>query len=161
MPKRSLIVDPSLYDLAKPIADLEEIRRRNTHRFEMELLTGILYEDVATTSAVGYHQTSENDFWVRGHMPGFPLMPGVLMCEVAAQLTAYLAHKHDLIPGSLLGLAGLEEVRFRGVVRPGDLLVVQTRMLYCKKMLIAGEFVELVGSNIVSEGIIKGVPLPK
>jgi len=161
MPKREFIVDPSLYDPGKPIATLEDIRKFNAHRFEMELLTGILLEDFETKTAVGYLQTSENDFWVRGHMPGFPLLPGVLMCEVAAQLTGYVANKYDLMSGGILGLAGLDEIRFRGVVRPGDLLIVQTRLLYCKKMLIAGEFIELVGNDIVCEGIVKGVPLPK
>jgi len=161
MPKRELIVDPSLYDPGKPIATLEDIRKFNAHRFEMELLTGILLEDYETKTAVGYLQTSVNDFWVRGHMPGFPLLPGVLMCEVAAQLTGYVANKYDLMSGGILGLAGLDEVRFRGVVHPGDLLVVQTRLLYCKKMLIAGEFIELVGNDIVCEGIVKGVPLQK
>ena len=161
MPKRELIVDPSLYDLNKPIAILEDIRKLNKQRYEMELLTGVLYEDFETKSAVGFLQTAENDFWVRGHMPGFPLLPGVLMCEVAAQLTGYLANKYDLMSGSLLGLAGLDDIRFRGVVRPGNLLIIQTRMLYCKKMLIAAEFLELVGNDVVCEGIVKGVPLPK
>ena len=161
MPKRELIVDPALYDLSRPIATLEDVRKLSRQRFEMELLSGVLYEDFDTKSAVGYFQTSENDFWVRGHMPEFPLLPGVLMCEIAAQLTGYLANKHDLMSGHLLGLAGLDEIRFRGVVRPGDLVVVQTRMLYCRKMLIAAEFIELVGNNVVCEGIVKGVPLPK
>ena len=161
MPKREFLVDPSLYDLNKPIATLEDIRKFNAHRFEMELLTGILHEDYETKVAVGYHRTSESDFWVRGHMPGFPLMPGVLICEVAAQLTAYVANKYNLMPGGLLGLAGLDDVRFRGAVRPGDVVVVQTRLLYCKKMLLAGEFLELVNNEVVCEGIVKGVSLPK
>ncbi len=161
MPRRELIVDPSLYDVTKPIATLEDIRQLNAQRFELEQLTGVLYENFETKSAVGYLQTTENDFWVRGHMPGYPLFPGVLMCEVAAQLTGYLANKYDLMSGSLLGLAGLDDVRFRGVVHPGDLLVVQTRMLYCKKMLVSAEFLELVGTEVVCEGIVKGVPLPK
>jgi hypothetical protein len=59
MPKRELIVDPSLYDPNKPIATLEDIRKLNAHRFEMEQLTGVLYEDVETKSAVGYLQKTE------------------------------------------------------------------------------------------------------
>ena len=161
MPRRELFVDPAFYDPNRPIATIEEIRSLNTQRYEMELLSGVLFEDFETKSAVGFLQTAEDDFWVRGHMPGFPLLPGVLMCEVAAQLTGYLANKYDLMSGSLLGLAGLDNIRFRGVVRPGDLLIVQTRMLYCKKMLVAGEFIELVGNEVVCEGIVKGVPLPK
>lgn len=159
MPRRELIVDLSLYDVNAPIADIEAIRRQNAQRFEMEQLTGILYENFEEKTAVGYLDTSNKSFWVRGHMPDFPLMPGVIMCESAAQLTGYLANKYDLMDGCLLGLGGIDEVRFRGVVRPGDRFVVQARMLHCKKMLISAEFVGLVGSGIVCEGIVKGVPL--
>lgn len=159
MPRRELIVDHSLYDVANPIADIEEIRKQNEHRFEMEQLTGILYENYDEKTAVGYLDTSNQSFWVRGHMPGFPLMPGVIMCESAAQLTSYFANKYDLMAGCLIGLGGIDEVRFRGVVRPGDRFVVQARMVHCKRMLITAEFIGLIGHGIVCEGIIKGVPL--
>lgn len=159
MPRRQLIIDPDLYDVDIPIADIEEIRKYNSQRFEMEQLTGILYESFEDKAAVGYLDTSDKSFWVRGHMPGFPLMPGVIMCESAAQLTSFFANKYDLMPGCLLGLGGVDEVRFRGVVRPGDRFVIQAKMLHCKRMLIAAEFVGLVGENIVCEGVVKGVPL--
>ena len=67
MPRRPLIVDPSLYDITKPIADLDEIRRYNPQRFEMEQLTGVLYEDLSIKAMVGYLGTSDQSFWVRGH----------------------------------------------------------------------------------------------
>ena len=159
MPRRQLIIDPDLYDVNAPIADIEEIRRYNSQRFEMEQLTGILYENFEEKACVGYLDTSDKSFWVRGHMPDFPLMPGVIMCESAAQLTSFFANKFDLMPGCLLGLGGIDDVRFRGVVRPGDRFVVQAKMLHCKLMLITAEFIGLVGDNIVCEGIVKGVPL--
>ena len=159
MPRRDLIVDPSLYDENKPIADIEEIRRKNAQRYEMEQLTGILYENFEDKTAVGYLDTSDKSFWVRGHMPEFPLLPGVLMCESAAQLTGFFANKYDLMSGCLIGLGGIDAVRFRGVVRPGDRFVVQVRMIHSKKVLISAEFLGLVGRSIVCEGIVKGVPL--
>lgn len=161
MPRRSLIVDPSLYDFERPIADIDEIRRYNQQRFEMEHLTGTLYEDLENVIAVGYLDTSDSSFWVRGHIPGFPIMPGVIMCESAAQLTSYFANKYDLMSGRMLGLGGIDAVRFRGVVRPGDRFVVQSRMIHNKKILITAEFIGLVNDDIVCEGIIKGVPLLK
>jgi 3-hydroxyacyl-[acyl-carrier-protein] dehydratase len=159
MPRRELIVDPSLYDGSQPIADINEIRKFNTHRFEMEQLTGILYENFEEKSAVGYLDTSEKSFWVRGHMPDFPLMPGAIMCESAAQLTSFFVNKHDLMPGCLIGLGGLDAVRFRGVIRPGDRFVVQARLIRVKRILISAEFIGLVGRNIVCEGIVKGIPI--
>ena len=66
-----------------------------------------------------------DEFWVRGHMPDYPLMPGVLMCEAAAQLCSLLHHdQSDCMQGDFLGFGGMENVRFRGPVRPGDRLVL-------------------------------------
>ena len=160
MPRRPLIVDSSLYDISKPIANLEKIRRYNPQRFEMEQLTGVLYENLENKAMVGYLKTSDRSFWVRGHMPDIPLMPGVVMCEAAAQLTAYAARRFELVPGTLLGLTGLDEVRFRGSVKPGDTVVVQASLLRGNAKLIVGEFVELVGNDVICEGIVKGTPIP-
>ncbi|HBT77991.1 MAG TPA: beta-hydroxyacyl-ACP dehydratase [Planctomycetaceae bacterium] len=159
MAYKELLVDPSLYDLDKPIADITEIRRRNPQRFEMEQLTAVVYADLEQKAAVGYKDVSEAEFWVRGHMPGMPLMPGVLMCEAAAQLTSFAAHWLELMPGTLLGLAGIESVKFRGSVRPGDRLIVQAKMVHWRRMLISAEFLGIVGESVICEGIVKGVPL--
>ncbi|GHT17884.1 beta-hydroxyacyl-ACP dehydratase [Planctomycetales bacterium] len=160
MARRELIVDPLLYSIEKPIADLEEVRRCNAHRFEMEQITGILYENLNERTGVGYLDTSDQSFWVRGHMPGTPIMPGVLMCESAAQLTSFFVNKYNLMPGNLVGLAGLDEVRFRGIVSPGDQLVTQVRLLHFRRLMISAEFISLVGGNIVCEGIVKGISIP-
>ena len=128
MAKRELILDFSAYDLNNVVADTEAIRRCNPQRFEMEQLTAICYEDTVRGICVGYKDLGPNEFWVRGHMPGMPLMPGVIMCEAAAQLSSYYSHNHKLMEG-VIGFGGLEDVRFRGVVRPGDRFVIVCRML--------------------------------
>ena len=76
------------YDLNVVIADVTDIRRYNPQRYEMEFLTAIVMEDLQRQVIVGYLDTSPSDFWGRGHMPGMPLLPGVLMCEAAANLPA-------------------------------------------------------------------------
>ena len=74
---------------------------------------------------VGYKDLTDTEFWVRGHMPGFPLMPGVLMCEAAAQLCSYYYINHKIgEPGRAARLGGLDEARFLRQVRPGDRLVM-------------------------------------
>jgi 3-hydroxyacyl-[acyl-carrier-protein] dehydratase len=55
----------------------------------MEQLTGILMFDPEQSLIVGYKDVKADEFWVRGHIPGRPLLPGVLMCECAAQLCSY------------------------------------------------------------------------
>ncbi|MCL2625123.1 MAG: beta-hydroxyacyl-ACP dehydratase [Planctomycetaceae bacterium] len=160
MGRKELLVDPLLYDLNVPLAGIDEIRKYNKQRFEMEQLTAIVYENFEEVSCVGYKDIAENEFWVSGHMPGFALMPGVMMCEVAAQLSSYFSSKHRMMDESTtMGFAGLDQVRFRGMVRPGDRLVMQAKLITVRKILITAKFIGLVNNELVCEGIIKGVPL--
>ncbi len=161
MPRRAWIVEPSDYDLDHVVADLEEIRRHNRQRFEMEQLTAIVYEDPGRKVCVGYKDLGPEEFWVRGHMPGAPIMPGVMMCEAAAQLASYLATKYNLLGGSVVGFGGLKEVRFRGVVRPGDRFVIMIRALKSRSTMLICEFQCLVRENLVCEGELMGVALPE
>lgn len=160
MIERQLIVDPSLYDESKPIATIEDIRKYNRQRYEMEQLTGILYDNYEEKRCVGYKDMTDKEFWIRGHMPNFPLTPGVVLCEVAAQLASYFMTKHDMFNGAVMGFAGLDEVKFRGMVRPGDRVIVQSEMLKQRKILITARFMCVVNGAVVCEGVLKGVPLP-
>jgi 3-hydroxyacyl-[acyl-carrier-protein] dehydratase len=161
VPRRVLILEPSEYDLDRVVADTAEIRRHNRQRFEMEQLTAIVYEDRDRNVCVGYKDLGPDEFWVRGHMPGVPIMPGVLMCEAAAQLASYYAHKYNLLDGSVVGFGGLKEVRFRGVVRPGDRFVIMVRALKRRSTMLICEFQCLVRENLVCEGELMGVSLPE
>ena len=155
MAKKPVILDFSEYDVHNVIADIEEIRRYNPQRFEMEQLSAICFEDPVRAVCVGYKDLTANEFWTRGHMPGMPLMPGVIMCEAAAQLASYYSRKHNLMQG-LVGFGGLEEVRFRGVVRPGDRFVIVSRLLKLRTSIMTCEFQCFVNQSIVCEGILKG-----
>ena len=159
MAKKQLILDFSEYDLNHVVADVEEIRRHNPQRFEMEQLTAICYENLETNICVGYKDLAPDEFWARGHMPGMPLMPGVIMCEAAAQLASYFTHRFKLMEG-IVGFGGLEDVRFRGVVRPGDRFVIVSRLLKLRRSIMTCEFQCFVGHNLVCEGVLKGVSLP-
>jgi len=157
--RKPLIVEFSEFDENKVIADIEEIHRYNLQRFEMEQLTAICYEDNERHICVGYKDITDEEFWVRGHMPGMPLMPGVIMCEAAAQLASYYTGRQKLLNG-VVGFGGLEEVRFRGVVRPGDRFLIMARMLKLRRMLVTCQFQGFVRQNMVCEGIIMGAQLP-
>ena len=159
MPKKPLILDFSEYDLNTVIADIEEIRRYNPQRFEMEHLTAVCYMNPENQACVGYKDLRPDEFWARGHMPGMPLMPGVIMCEAAAQLASYYTLRNNLMQG-MIGFGGLEEVRFRGVVRPGERFVIVGRLLKARKQIITSEFQCFVRQNLVCEGVIKGIQLP-
>ena len=160
MIKKPFIVDPSLYDESKPIATIEDIRKYNRQRYEMEQLSGILYDNFEEKKCVGYKDMTDSEFWIRGHMPNFPLTPGVVLCEVAAQMASYFTTKHNMFNNAVMGVAGLDEVKFRGMVRPGDRVIIQSEMLKWRKILITASFMCIVNDNIVCEGVLKGVPLP-
>jgi 3-hydroxyacyl-[acyl-carrier-protein] dehydratase len=159
--KKELILDFSEYDVNRVVADTEEIRRHNRQRFEMEQLTAVCFEDPVRAVCVGYKDIGPDEFWVRGHMPGMPLMPGVLMCEAAAQLASYYSDKFHLMEGDVVvGFGGLEEVRFRGVVRPGDRFVIVSSLLKYRRSIMTCQFQCFVNQNLVCEGILKGVAIP-
>jgi 3-hydroxyacyl-[acyl-carrier-protein] dehydratase len=159
VPKRDLILEFSEYDLNHVVADVEEIRRYNPQRYEMEQLTAICHEDPIKNICVGYKDLGPHEFWVRGHMPNMPLMPGVIMCEAAAQLASYYTHRHKLMEG-VVGFGGLEDVRFRGLVRPGDRFVIVSHLLKLRRSFLTCEFQCFVNRNQVCEGVLKGVALP-
>ena len=162
MSHKDIILPFSEFDLNRVIADREEIQRYNPQRFEMFQLDAIVFEDLDRRICVGYKDATPDEFWVRGHMPDMPLMPGVVMCEAAAQLASYFAVRHNLLGSPLIGLGGLEEVRFRNIVVPGNRLVLMSEQVKLRKgAVIVCRFQGYVDEQIVVEGQIKGVPLPQ
>jgi 3-hydroxyacyl-[acyl-carrier-protein] dehydratase len=156
-----LILEFSAYDLSQVLADIEEIRRYNPQRHEMEQLTAIVYDDVAAGICVGYKDVTPDEFWIRGHMPGMPLMPGVVMCESAAQLCSYHVQRHNLMDAEMIGFGGMDEVRFRGTVRPGDRLVIAAQKLQLRPgAMVRCRFQCYVREQTVCDGQIRGIPIP-
>ncbi len=153
------LVDPATIDTSRILADLEAIRRGNPQRFEMEQLTAIVHIDLPERLVIGYKDVATDEFWVRGHMPDYPLMPGVLICEAAAQLSSYYCHRIKLAEDSFIGFGGMEDVRFRGQVRPGDRLVLVSKAIRVHRRQTIFETQGFVGTNMVYHGKIIGVPL--
>jgi 3-hydroxyacyl-[acyl-carrier-protein] dehydratase len=158
---KELIYDLTTIDMTRVVSDIETIRKYNPQRYEMEQLTAIVYENREQNICIGYKDVTDQEFWVRGHMPGLPLMPGVVMLEGAAQLCSYYTQKFNLMESSMVGFGGLEEVRFRDPVRPGSRLVFLCKLLKTRpRRMIISEFQGVVGDALVVEGIIKGIPIP-
>jgi 3-hydroxyacyl-[acyl-carrier-protein] dehydratase len=153
------LVDPTTIDTVRVLADREGIRQVNPQRFEMVQLTAIVSVDPERHLIVGYKDVQADEFWVRGHMPDYPLMPGVLICEAAAQLSSFYCHTIKLVENGFLGFGGMEDVRFRGQVRPGDRLLMVAKAVRVNRRQTVFETQGFVESNMVYHGRIIGVPL--
>jgi 3-hydroxyacyl-[acyl-carrier-protein] dehydratase len=152
-------VDPATIDFSHIAYDVEAIRKINKQRFEMEQLTAIVSMDIPKQIVIAYKDVTDDEFWVRGHIPGRPLMPGVVMCEAAAQTASFFLHFVTEEAPSFIGFGGLEDVRFRGTVVPGDRFVVVGHIISLKRRLFTFDAQAFVGTKMVFEGKILGVPI--
>ena len=75
-------------------------------------------------TAVGHYHVRGDEFFLNGHFPGNPIVPGVILCEILAQ-TACVLLSDPLVQGQLPVYTGLNQVKFRAPVRPGD--TIETR----------------------------------
>ena len=161
MAAKEFIIDPAELDCGQVVATIDEIRRYLPQRHAMEQLTAIVRDDVEQHICVGYRDITPHEFWVSGHMPGMPIMPGVIMCELAAQVLTYHIQRNDLSGAEVVGFGGMDGVKFRGVVKPGDRLVMMTQVTKHRRgRMVNCRFQGFVGESLVCEGEISGVALP-
>ena len=157
MPPR-LLHDLKRIDPDKVLYGIEEIRKYNRQRYEMEQLDGILHLDLDEGIIVGVRNVRKDEFWIRGHIPNRPLLPGVLICECAAQLSSFL---YGVKVGTerFLGFAGLEHVKFRGTVAPGDQMIMLGKALELRNRRAIFATQGVVAGCLVFEGTVIGMPV--
>jgi 3-hydroxyacyl-[acyl-carrier-protein] dehydratase len=138
--------------------DKEEIRSLIPQRYEMEQIDGVIKFDKENKVIIGLKYVKNDEFWVRGHIPGRPLFPGVLMIESAAQLASILSRLMGINPGNkFIGFSGVDQVKFRGTVVPGDELVVIIKCTDLNARRAIFECQSVVNNKLVFEGIITGM----
>ena len=157
MPPKPL-ADLSTIDLEYVEAGPQEIRKRNPQRREMEQLDGVICFRPQQKIIVGFKDVRDDEFWARGHIPGRPLLPGVLMCEAAAQLCSY--YFRDVVQtDQFLGFGGLDRVKFRGAVVPGDRLILLARNTELNRRRATFDVQGIVNARVVFEGVVVGMPM--
>lgn len=157
MPPKFLI-EPGRIEADNVIAGAEQIRSCNPQRFEFEQLDRIVFFDPAQNLIAGVKDIGGDEFWVRGHIPGRPLFPGVLMCESAAQLCCYYYKKVTGYEG-FLGFGGLDSVKFRGQVVPGDSFIAVAKNLQLSQRRAVFECQGIVKGKLVFQGRVTGMPI--
>lgn len=153
-----LLYDLGSIDLNHIEDDIAGIRRYNLQRYEMEQTTAIVYYNEDEKVVIGYKDATNDEFWIRGHIPDRPLMPGVIMCESAAQFSSYY-YSRSTQDNRFLGFGGMENVKFRGQVVPGERLYVIARNLELGSRRAVFECQGVVDMRMVFQATIIGMPV--
>ncbi len=105
----------------------EELKNILPHREPMLLVDEAYLNEDGT--ATGYYQVRGDEYFLQGHFPGNPIVPGVIQCEMMAQsaciMFADMMNQKDCIPV----YTGLDKVRFRNMVKPGDRIRIDTKLI--------------------------------
>jgi len=136
----------------QPPIDIKGILDLLPHRYPFLLVDRVL-EYEAGRSITGLKNVSMGEPCFQGHFPGEPVMPGVLILEGMAQVGGLLAYLSapEMIGEKLVYFAGLDRVRFRKVVRPGDQLIFNLEMIKQKTRLTKMRGWALVDDQLVTE----------
>ena len=115
----------------------DEIKTFLPHREPMLLLDEV--ETDPEGNALGRYTVRGDEWFLQGHFPGNPVVPGVILCEIIAQTAGALLREQ--LPGKTTLYGGMDKVRFRRMVRPGDQVDISCRITRSKMNLyiIAGE----------------------
>ena len=92
----------------------------------------LLLDEVVTlepgSRVVARKRVREDEWYLAGHFPGNPIMPGVLMVEALAQAGAVAVLSEEANRGKLVLFAGIDDLRFKRIVRPGDVLELECEL---------------------------------
>ena len=153
-----LLYDIAGIDLDKVVYDQEAIRDANPQRGHMEHLNAIVYAEPELGRIIGYKDVRDDEFWVEGHIPGRPLLPGVIMIEAGAQLASFYTRKFVGWKG-FIGFGGATDIRFRAPVTPGQRLYIVGQKTWERHRRIECKIQGLVEGNIVFEATIVGTQI--
>lgn len=118
--------------------DIMDILKMIPHRYPF-LLVDRITECVEGEYCKGYKNVTMNEEFFCGHFPNNPIMPGVLQIEAMAQLSAGILMTMPEYQGKLALFAGIDGARFKNVVRPGDRLEMESRILKKKGPVVKAE----------------------
>jgi 3-hydroxyacyl-[acyl-carrier-protein] dehydratase len=133
--------------------DASGIQRILPHRYPF-LLVDRIVELIPLQRAVGIKQVTANEPFFQGHFPGYPVMPGVLIVEAMAQVGGVAVISAPENRDKLALFAGIDKVRFKRQVKPGDTLRIEVQINQIRRGIGAGSGVATVNDELACRGEI-------
>lgn len=131
-----------------------EIQNILPHRYPFLLVDRIIHLEEGK-KAVGIKNVTINEQFFQGHFPGNPVMPGVLIVEAMSQVGAVAMLSIDEYKGKIALFTGIEKMKFRKPVIPGDTLVMEAELISIKMGIGKANVCAKVDDKIVAQGEVK------
>ena len=152
------LFDITKIDLSAVTVSPERVGQINPQAGSMRQLDHIIWIRDDAKAGLGVKLIRDDEFWVPVHIPGRPLMPGVLMIEAAAQLCSVLQkHAYNLSDETFLGFTRCDQVAFRGQVVPGDTLYLLAEEVEQRRRRFVSKAQAMVDGRLVFEAVITGM----
>lgn len=129
----------------------EEIKKIIPQR-EPFLMIDEIEEYIPGESAIAYKYVNEEEYYFKGHFPGKPIMPGVLIVEALAQTGAVAILSEEENKGKNALFGGIDKLRFKKTVVPGDKLKLEVKIIKRKGPVGIGEAIATIDGKVVTKG---------
>lgn len=153
---KPVLFDLDGIDLAARLISRQRLESWNAHRGQMALLDWVVWHTPDYTRGIGLKHVRDDEFWVPGHFPGRPMLPGVLMIETGAQLASYLYNARFPKP-KIAAFTRIEDASFRAAVGPGDDLYLLAREVRVSPKRFISDIQGYVDNRVVFEARITGM----
>ena len=130
--------------------DIQQIKEIIPHRYPFLLIDRII-EVEAGKRAVGIKNVTTNEEFFNGHFPNYPVMPGVLIVEALAQVSAVIMLMKEENHGKIGLFAGIDNCRFKKQVCPGDQLRLEVEMTRVRGLIAKAHAIATIDDEIVCE----------
>lgn len=135
------------------VLDKKDIEKIIPHR-DPFLLIDEVTELEPGKRVVAKKHLNEDEFWFKGHFPGYPIQPGVLTMEMLAQAGAVCVLSMPEFKGKLAVFAGIDKARFHRPVRPGETLTLEVEIMKMRTSVGVGKAVATVDGKKAASGEI-------
>ncbi len=133
------------------VLDIQAIMEVIPHRYPFLFVDKVEIIE-SGIKGVGYKNVTMNEYYFQGHYPGMPVMPGVIIIEIMAQVGATILLSDDGFKGKVPYFAGINKARFKRKVLPGDTLRVEVEITKLRGSIGIGQGKAYVGDEIAAQG---------